>query len=49
VHGTVEDGVRMFQNIVLRKIFVSKANEVTRDGGNFIKTSYMIGTPRQML
>jgi len=39
----------MFENIVLRKIFVLKANEVTRDGGSFITTSFMIGTPSQMI
>jgi len=37
--------VRVFENTVLRKIFVPKANEVKTDGGNFVTTSFMIGTP----
>jgi hypothetical protein len=42
-------GVRVFEKFVLRKMFVPKANEVKTDRGNFITTSFMIGTPRQML
>ena len=38
-----------FENIVLRKIFAPNANEATTDGGNFITTSFIVGTPRQML
>lgn len=41
--------MRVFENIVLRKIFVPKANGVTTDGENFITKSFMIDTPRQML
>jgi hypothetical protein len=41
--------VRVFENIVLKKIFVLMTNEVTTDGGNFITTSFVIFTPRQML
>jgi hypothetical protein len=45
-----EEGVRGFQNRVLRKIFGHKKEEVSnRRRENFIMRSFMICTPRQII
>jgi hypothetical protein len=45
----VEHRLRVFENRVLRRIFVPKGDEVTGNGENYIMLSLMIFTPHPIL
>ena len=44
-----ERRVKLFENRVLRRIFVPKRDEVTGDGENYVTRSLMICTAHQIL
>jgi hypothetical protein len=44
-----ERRLRVFENRVLRRVFGPKRDEVTGNGGNYIKRSLMISTPYPLL
>jgi hypothetical protein len=41
--------MRVFENRVLRRIFVPKRDEITGSSENYIMRSFMIHTPHQIL